>query len=355
VINYYDYPVRIEKRRTYQKLYIDDGNDLPIYKFHVKKGILSIRDEKLHSIKVRMVDLAGNASELIVPVKGEKPSSLVGHIEDISDERLSTRLLENHLLIQADFDDMTPNHAFVYSNRMRYELLPSYLSENQAVYLWDMRIGMPDSLAVCDLKKSFEYEIMLPSNTDFNFYNKVFDLRAFRHSLYDTIYLESNHTLLEDEHMEIFTIGEPIIPLAGSIQIRFKPKLTYPDHEKYALYNSTDLRNFSFLSNDWENGEIKVVTRDLGKFTILKDSIPPEIKPLQLNRRKVSFRINDDLSGIKKYEARLNGDWLLMHYDPKQFLIWSETKEPNIPVTGELLLTVEDNSGNVTQFKTLIN
>lgn len=355
VINYYDYQVRNEERRTYQKLYIDDGNELPFYKFRKNKGVLSIRDEKLHTVKVRMTDLSGNVSELVFPVKGEKPVSSVPRIQGPSTDKLNTKLLENYLVIQAKHEDNTPKNAFIYSNRMMYELIPAYFTDHQAVYLWDMRIGMPDSVAVCNLSESFDFEIMLPSNTEFNFYNKVFDIRSFRKSLYDTVYLESNYTALEDNHMEIFSIGNQDIPLAGSIQINFKPKFDYPSTGKYAIYSSENFKNYSFLSNQWRNGQISLMTKNLGNFIILPDTIPPVIQPVQLNRNKVSFTIHDDLSGIRKYEARLNGEWLLMHYDPKQKLIWSELLEPNNSITGELLLFVEDNVGNITKYKTQIN
>jgi hypothetical protein len=39
-----------------------------------------------------------------------------------------------------------------------------------------------------------------------------------------------------------------------------------------------------------------------------------------------------------------------MHYDPKRRFIWSETLEPNNPLTGAFKLTVEDNAGNINEF-----
>lgn len=355
VINYYDYRVRNEERRTYQKLYIDDGNSLPIYDFQLNKGLLNIRDEKLHSIKVKMSDMAGNVSELVIPVKGEKPASSISRMDADYGDELNTRLMDNYMFIQARHDDNTPNNALIYSNRMMYELLPAYFTDNKAVYLWDMRIGMPDSVSVCDLNKSFNFEVMIPSNTEFNFYNKVFDIRSFKNSLYDTVYLESDYTALEDNLTEVFTIGDPNIPLSGSIQINFKPKFDYSSSEKYAVYSTSDFKNYSFEGNQWKNGQISIFTKNLGNFTILEDTIPPTIRPAQLNQQKVSFIIRDDLSGISKYVATLNGSWLLMHYDPKQNLIWSELPDPNNLIKGELLLQIEDNVGNGTQFKTKIN
>ncbi|MBR9998496.1 MAG: M23 family metallopeptidase [Cyclobacteriaceae bacterium] len=355
VINFYDYQVKNEQRRIFQKLYVDDGNTLPFYKSMVNRGILSIRDNNLHSIKIRMSDLAGNSSELIIPVKGEKPTAAIPEINGFLSDELETRLFENFLIIKSGYADSPPNHALIFSNRMRYELIPSYFTDKQVVYLWDIRIGMPDSISVFDETRTFDFKIMLPSNTDFNFYNKVFDIRSYKKSLYDTIYLEARYRAFKDLHMEIFTIGNPNIPLAGSIQILFKPKFDYSGSDKYALFSSNDLKNYSFVSKQWNKDRISILTRNLGHFVVLKDTLPPQIRPVQVNRKKVSFTIRDELSGIKKYEARINGSWLLMHYDPKQNLIWSEMLEPNIPIEGELLLQVEDNVGNITQYKTLIN
>jgi hypothetical protein len=354
VINFYDYQVKNQNRRTFQKLYMDDGNDLPFYKKIKNRGILTIRDNKLHSLKIRISDLAGNVSELVIPVKGEKPAAEIPEIEGVSANKPVTRLMDNGLILQTRYTDSTPNNALVYSNRMRYELMPSYFTEREVVYLWDMRIGMPDSVSICDETLNFDFEVMLPSNSEFNFYNRIFDVRSFRKSLYDTVYLETRYEVREDQHQEIFTIGNPDIPLASSVQINIKPKLDYSDSDKYALFSSSNMKNYSFVSKQWNKGQIKFSTRSLGHFTILKDTLSPQVRPVQVSSKKVSFTIMDELSGIKRYEARIDGNWLLMHYDPKQNLIWSETLEPNIPIRGELLLQVEDNVGNITEYKSLI-
>ena len=155
--------------------------------------------------------------------------------------------------------------------------------------------------------------------------------------------------------MEIYQIGDPNIALANNIQINFKPVLDYSGSDKYALYSTSNFKNYEFVSNKWDDGQIKVLTKSFGSFTILEDTVPPQIKPVKLSPKRVSFIIKDDLSGIKRFEARLNGDWLLMHYDPKQNFIWSETLEPNNPVKGELILYTEDNVCNKNQFETQIN
>jgi hypothetical protein len=199
------------------------------------------------------------------------------------------------------------------------------------------------------------YEVALPSEVDFNFYNKVFDLKSFRRSLYDTLFLEAEYKQLPESNTEIYTIGSNTVPLANSVQITLKPKFDYTSSGKFAVYSTSDFKNFSFENNEWVDNMITVTTRNLGTFTFLEDTLSPMIHPLQLNQRKISFRISDDLSGIKKIDAYLNDEWILMHYDPKQKYIWSEALEPNKPLTGAFKLTVVDNVGNINEYITQID
>jgi hypothetical protein len=60
----------------------------------------------------------------------------------------------------------------------------------------------------------------------------------------------------------------------------------------------------------------------------------------------VVFTIDDAMSGIASYEATLNGEWVLMHYDPKKKLIWSELLDKSKPISGDFALVVTDNAGN---------
>jgi hypothetical protein len=354
VVNFYDYGARKDNNGIFQKMYIDDGNNLPFYPFILNKGLIEITDGQLHEIKIQMNDIYGNMSFLTIPVQGVTPSTEVSNLKWHNTDQISTELLEKYLKITAPVSGETANHCLLYSNRMRYELIPSYQSEELAVYLWDMNLGIPDSINVCDISRNLNYEVMLPSGVDFNFYNKVFNVNSFRKTLYDTVFLEAEYQFLPDSQTEIYTIGNSRIPLANPIRITLKPIIDYTHSDKYAVYSTTDFKEYSFVGNDWSNNEISFAVKSLGYFTILEDTLPPAIKPLQINRKKVSFRIDDELSGIKEFNAYLNDEWLLMHYDPKQKYIWSETLKPNHPLTGAFKLTVVDNTGNVNEYITQI-
>ena len=100
--------------------------------------------------------------------------------------------------------------------------------------------------------------------------------------------------------------------------------------------------------------QLTFFTRDLVNFTIGTDSIPPIVSKVIINEGQLRFIIDDDMSGIKSYEAIVNGDWVLMNYDPKRKLIWSEKLNPDIPFKGQLKLKVADQVGNEMIFEQTI-
>ncbi|WP_350287444.1 M23 family metallopeptidase [uncultured Croceitalea sp.] len=100
-------------------------------------------------------------------------------------------------------------------------------------------------------------------------------------------------------------------------------------------------------------------TRTLGTYTIAKDTVAPTIKPKNFrakewlsNYRYLSLSISDDLSGIKNYDAYLNGKWILMEYEPKTNTITYNFDDTIDDQTQcNLKVVVTDNVGNSTTFE----
>jgi hypothetical protein len=105
-------------------------------------------------------------------------------------------------------------------------------------------------------------------------------------------------------------------------------------------------RAYTHLGGGWENGGIHFATREFGEFTILRDTVPPTIKPVSVNSSAARFKIRDNLSGINTFEATINGQWLLMNYDSKSATIWSERLNKKEPLKGDFKLVVTDEAGN---------
>jgi hypothetical protein len=157
------------------------------------------------------------------------------------------------------------------------------------------------------------------------------------------------------DNREIFEISEDIYPLKKNMIVRLKPKLQYQHMDKISAYHTTDLKNFSHQGGVWKKDRFEFYTRTLGKYTLLPDTIPPKIRVVQQNSDHFRCYITDERSGIKDYELTINGQWILMNYDPKRNYIWSEKLEKSKPFSGNLELKVRDNVNNEKIYQTTIN
>lgn len=99
-------------------------------------------------------------------------------------------------------------------------------------------------------------------------------------------------------------------------------------------------------------------TRNFGTYTLAKDTVAPKIKSKNFKEKQwlnnysyLSLHISDDLSGINKYSATLNGEWILMEYEPKKNTL-TYNFDDKILDKKECNLNVEviDNVGNKTTF-----
>lgn len=113
-------------------------------------------------------------------------------------------------------------------------------------------------------------------------------------------------------------------------------------------YTSTYKRGTTFTAR----------TRDLGTYILAKDTIAPKISSKNFkekqwlnNYRYLGVRISDDLSGIDTYSATLNGEWILMEYEPKtKTLTYNFDDKILDKKQCTLKVVVTDNVGNSSTF-----
>jgi hypothetical protein len=81
-------------------------------------------------------------------------------------------------------------------------------------------------------------------------------------------------------------------------------------------------------SSYYDNGYVKARARAFGEYYIKIDTVPPHITPVNIHNgsdlsktKKVFFRMSDNLSGIKTYNGRIDGKWVLMEWDYKSKLL----------------------------------
>lgn len=148
------------------------------------------------------------------------------------------------------------------------------------------------------------------------------------------------------------------IPVQKYYTLKIKPDAEYRgDKSKLAIASFKDGKYDDYEGGRWENGFVVARTRQFGEFAVVVDTIAPSISPVNFRDgsnvhgvSRLSFIITDKLSGVEKYSATIDGEWVLFEYDAKNDLIYT-----NVPALkledGEhvLRLSVSDDRGNTTE------
>ncbi len=110
--------------------------------------------------------------------------------------------------------------------------------------------------------------------------------------------------------------------------------------------------NPSAVGGSFANGWITANVRSFGRYTVMLDTIAPKITNVDLrsdmkNRENFTLRIQDDLSGIGSYNGFINGEWILLEYEPKlKTLTHTFDKHSRAAGEKEFMLEVTDDRGN---------
>ncbi|TVR79910.1 MAG: M23 family metallopeptidase [Chitinophagaceae bacterium] len=282
-----DYHARIKKNKWYNKLYLQPNNRFSMYELTRNEGVIDLSQETKQNISIEVTDFKGNVS---------KTSFVLQYSE--------------------------PSEAEIFE-----------LGENLTLF---------------------------PHNRRNTFSANEINLKFPAYSFYDTVYFQYEWTppVKKDIHSAIHHVHRNDIPVHNFYDIKIKP-YDIPAHlrsKSFICYENSS-GNPQYLSSDWEGEFLKARSRDFGKFYVKIDTIPPSIRPLNIREGKnmttydrMTFTIEDDLSGISSYTGKLNGKWILMEYDPKNKLLFHIFEEDLSSGEHQLFLTVEDNVKNKFQY-----
>ena len=176
-----------------------------------------------------------------------------------------------------------------------------------------------------------------------------------KNALYD------NTPLIFETNGDTITLGDPNIALHKNISLKFNAhKFSADDLSKIYIsglgYNN---KPYFYINTYKKDGKIIGKTKYFGKFTLTTDNETPTITPINTQNGKwmtkantLQMKITDDLSGVDKYRATINGKWALMEYDAKKDLL-SYKFSDNVHISGEnkFKLIVIDNVGNNSIFE----
>jgi murein DD-endopeptidase MepM/ murein hydrolase activator NlpD len=139
-------------------------------------------------------------------------------------------------------------------------------------------------------------------------------------------------------------------PLHTGFELWIKPTKELGSLADKALIVNT---NGVSQGGEFSDGFVKANPRNFGSFYISVDTIPPVIAPLNVSngknmagQSKMSFKIRDNLSGIKSFNGYIDGKWVLMEFDQKTATLWHSFDGSTSSGKHTLELTVVDMKDN---------
>jgi hypothetical protein len=167
-----------------------------------------------------------------------------------------------------------------------------------------------------------------------------------------------------------FHIGTSALPVSKPLQVALRRGNMHGNSED----GCTDQTAVRFVGEDgegvaWYHGECQdsifsFSTRQLGRYEWSVDSIAPLINPHRRHRtqqdsvlsvatgNELRFNLKDDGVGVDDFTAMLDGEWILMRWDPKRERIWYDLGDGR-HCTGQqqrLIIEAKDESNNRSQW-----
>lgn len=158
-------------------------------------------------------------------------------------------------------------------------------------------------------------------------------------------------------------LGDEITPFRSSIKLKIPIDKNIDSLSLSQTFIGKIVNNkINYISSKINDSYITANTSSLGRYIISRDSILPEIRPINFKNKSnvksnktLRLRIKDDKSGIKNYKAYINGKWALFEYEPKQNLIFHDLSDSVIEDgENDLLIEFEDGVGNKQTYNTKI-
>ncbi|MBO3270412.1 M23 family metallopeptidase [Hymenobacter defluvii] len=346
ISDHIDYDWQKMTGRTLEKLFVDDGNTIPLYTTGPGKGTLRVEDGQLYTVEIRMRDSYGNTTPVSFVLRGQQPAYFKTRSAAVKQPSLRYDITRNILkVLVADPDTATQvGNLTLTRGARRLQLRPSYVQQSQNVYLYDLRAGLPDSLLFGKVHRAFNRQALVPSGRDWTFADAHLNLSFAPRTLFDTLYLQTSYQPLAGG---TYTVQNLRTPLLQALRLTLKPEQEVTDKARSAVYMINSKGGKIYQGGKWAGNQITTPIKTFGMFRVLTDTIAPSARVIRNTPAGLTFVVGDNLSGLSSYRLLVNGQWRLLRYEYKNatlFTVKEDTLGPPLHGTAELHL--EDQAGN---------
>jgi hypothetical protein len=282
-----DYRRKIRDNVTIQKTFVAPNDKLSAYREVRNRGIFTFNSDTTHTVEIIVTDSHENSSVLTFRVKSVSDGML-----QVPSEQTNGRLLQ-----------------------------------------YDKPYNMSDG----------DITVSIPENS---FYGPV--VFSYRRS-----------EMPESLYADTYEILDRFTPVHKAYKLSIYPRFIPPGlKSKMGIISLGNNGSASFIGGEWSGDYLVANLRSFGRFTVGIDTVPPQIQTNGFKsgadltgRKELRFNITDNFSGIKSYEAFVDGKWALFEYDPKNSLIIHrfDPKRTEKGSQHTLRLKVTDNRNNITE------
>ncbi len=338
-----DYEKMVENGVKFHKLFVEEGNRLNQYVTNDANGFIEIKSGK-NDLGILIQDTFQNTTALNFKVISDStlPINTLAETPHNYKPKILTEKFGSFLRVQAVSNVAVNIPAIFQYKGSPKSLNPAYVTANSVVYLYDLSQGLVDFVQVGESTSAIQLNTRVSPKQPIT-RGKSYQIN-FEKSLYSDLFLNFTSTDFAID------LGKDIYPLKNRFEVNWIQKQALCTYCGIYLNGSKP----RYLSSESTTTGVLFRPKEFGRYVILEDKEPPTIKPQKINSSELSFYVNDNLSGIKNITCFVNNAWVLMEYEPKLGLIWSEKVQPSVPFHGQIRLEVEDNQGNKQLFERVI-
>ena len=159
-----------------------------------------------------------------------------------------------------------------------------------------------------------------------------------------------------------YTLWPENAPIDEAVEVSLPVPTGASDGERVGVYRKVGKGKWELMDTTRKGDRLEVQSKRLGVFAVMEDVSAPRIRRVRprdeatVTTRRPAIRavVEDAGSGIGGYRGTLNGQWLLMAYDPERSTLEWERDE-DLPLgSNELVLTLRDRAGNVSEVRRTI-
>ncbi len=312
-------------------------------------GALLVEAGQKKNIQIKLSDAYNNSRLVNLTLTGADLDSTLA--DGAAPASAQTSYFNHHMKIRVAQTDKGGLAKFFIGNTV-YEILPAYQDAQTRTYLWDLRFGVPTKIDLCSEILDPQLFGHFPVGKEHLHATDRLTVKVEENSLLEDLYLRVDFS--GSLSAPALRLQEPTEYLWNPIEVLWDVSGYTGDKAKTHVYLRSPNGSRSFAGGEWEGGQIRFKTRNFGTFVLAEDNVKPTINLIRANSQGMRFTIKDNLSGIKSFEAYVDGKWVLMRYEHKQAVIWSETAQGE-PLRGAAVLRVTDMAGNVAEWKGTIS